>query len=202
MRPVQTIATVVFTVAIVIAGCTTHATRPAVHPSPTPDTVVATPVPKHPTPAPKPPGPSPRGPIDRAPAPRPVLADGRYDAYIRTVDLGRNQLVVDLVQVFHDQAATEAFIADGKPRDAAQTVKGYIRNQNPRLRTLPMAGDLRVDVIRGHDTQDGCDGPILLHKLDVLISDVSFHTPTLYFTLTVIGGVVHHIKEASIQPAC
>jgi hypothetical protein len=131
-----------------------------------------------------------------------VLADGRYDAYIRTVDLGRNQMVVDLIQVFHGQAAAEAFIADGKPRDAAQTVEGYIRNQNPRLRTLPLAPDLRVDVVRGHDTENGCDGPVFLHNLKMLISDVSYHTATLYFTLTVAGGAVHHIKEISIQPAC
>jgi hypothetical protein len=198
MRPVRTIAAVVLATAIVVTGCTTHST--AVHPSPTPNTVGAAPAPTPPTP--KPPGPSPRGPIDRVPPPRPVLADGHYDAYIRTVDLGRNQLVVDLIQVFHDQAATDAAIADGKPRDAAQSLNTYIRNHNPRLRTLPLARDLRVDVVRGHDSEDGCDGPILLHKLNMLISDVSFHTPTLYFTLTVTGGAVHYIKEVSTQPAC
>ena len=47
------------------------------------------------------------------PAPRPVLADGRYDSYIRTVDRHRNQLTVDLVQVFQGQAARDAAIADG-----------------------------------------------------------------------------------------
>jgi hypothetical protein len=81
-------------------------------------------------------------------------------------------------------------------------VEGYIRNQNPRLRTLPMAPDLLVDVVRGHDTENSCDGPAFLHNLNMLVSDVSLHTPTLYFTLTVAGGAVHHIKDTSIQPAC
>jgi hypothetical protein len=31
----------------------------------------------------------------------PVLADGRYDAYIRQVNTRGDYLVVDLVQVFH-----------------------------------------------------------------------------------------------------
>ena len=73
------------------------------------------------------------------PAPRPVLADGRYDSYIRTVDRHRNQLTVDLVQVFQGQAARDAAIADGMAPDKAQYLGVYARNQNPRLRTLPLA---------------------------------------------------------------
>src|SRR5918996_5176080 len=46
----------------------------------------------------------------------PVLPDGPHDAYIRQVDKGRNRIVVDVVQVFHDDAAVEAAIADGQSR--------------------------------------------------------------------------------------
>src|SRR6266568_4227023 len=174
MRPAKIFAAVLVTAAVVATGAyLAHAT--ATHP------VAAAPT---------------------VPAPRPALADSRYDAYIRTVDLGRNQVVVDLIQVFHDDAATQAAIADGKPRDAAQGLNTYIRNHNPRLRTLPLARDLQVDVLRGNETADGCGGPSLIHKLNMLISDVSFHSPNLYFTLTVNGGAVHHIKEVATQPAC
>jgi hypothetical protein len=38
--------------------------------------------------------------------------------------------------------------------------------------------------------------------MSVLISDVSVHSPNLYFTLTVAGGAVQHIKEVPTQPAC
>jgi hypothetical protein len=51
-------------------------------------------------PAPKP-TPTLKVAIDRVP----VLADGRYDSYVRTVDTNRQRLVVDLVQVFQGQAA-------------------------------------------------------------------------------------------------
>jgi hypothetical protein len=210
MRPAKIFAAVLVTAAVVATGAyLAHAT--ATHPvaaAPTVPVAIAptTSTPTAPTliakPSPQPPDSAPDVPIDRVPAPRPALADSRYDAYIRTVDLGRNQVVVDLIQVFHDDAATQAAIADGKPRDAAQGLNTYIRNHNPRLRTLPLARDLQVDVLRGNETADGCGGPSLIHKLNMLISDVSFHSPNLYFTLTVNGGAVHHIKEVATQPAC
>jgi hypothetical protein len=53
--------------------------------------------------------------------------------------------VVDLVQVLHDQAA----VADGQPRDTARYLTTWVRNQNPRLRTLAPAGDARVDLLGG-----------------------------------------------------
>jgi hypothetical protein len=48
--------------------------------------------------------------------------------------------VVDLVQVVDGQAATDAAIADGVPGDKAQYLGVDVRNQHPRLRTLPLAG--------------------------------------------------------------
>jgi hypothetical protein len=133
-----------------VTGCAAYST--ADHPSPAPNPPVRNappidlPAPRIPTPAPKPP-------IDRVP----VLADGRYDAYIRRVEHpyegGTSRLVVDLVQVFHDQAAVDAAVANGQSRDTAQVLSTYVRNQNPRLRTLPLAGDVRLN-LRG-----GCEEP-------------------------------------------
>jgi hypothetical protein len=133
------------------------------------------------------------------PAPRPVLADGRYDSYIRTVDRHRNQLVVDLVQVFQAQAARDAAIADGMTPDKAQYLGVYVRNQNPRLRTLPLARDLRLD-LRGGD----CEAP-RNHQLAKLATDaraMSGSIHTYYFTLTVRGGAVHQVQEFLAINAC
>jgi len=135
MRPVRIIATIVLAAAVAATGCTAWSAA-VDQPAPTPPPVDR--------PAPPTPNPAPRSP---APAPTPpVLADGHYDAYIRTVDRRRDRVVVDLVQVLHDQAAVDAAIADGRPRDLARYLSIYVRNQNPRLRTLPLAGDLRVDL--------------------------------------------------------
>src|SRR5215211_1366071 len=142
-----------------------------------------TPAPKQPTPVPEP----------------PVLADGRYDAYIRQVDTRGDYLVVDLVQVFHDQVAVNAAIADGTPRDSAQYLGVYVRNQNPRLRTLPLAGDLRLD-LRGGD----CEAPVS-HQLTKLATDaraMSGSVHTYYFALSVGAGSVHQVQEFLAINAC
>jgi hypothetical protein len=212
MRPARIIAAVTLAAAAAVAGsyvAVSTAHRSAAAPTapvtasslqPTPMHPVDLPQPPGPTsPGPTSPGPTSPGPIDRVPAPRPVLADGRYDSYIRTVDTGRNRLVVDLVQVFQNKAAVDAAITDGMARDPAQYLSVYVRNQNPRLRTLPLARDLRLD-LRGGD----CEAP-LNHQLAKLASDahlMSGSTHTYYFTLTVTGGAVHQIQETLAINAC
>jgi hypothetical protein len=193
MRPAPIIAAVVFAAAVAVTGCTAHAT--ADHPAAAPETPAAappvTPAPTPPTPAATPPVLAPKQPT---PAPQPpVLTDGRYDAYLRQVNTRGDYLVVDLVQVFHDQAAVDAAIADGKPGGTAQYLSTYVRNHNPRLRTLPLAGDLRVDLL------GGCEEPVS-HTLSKLAADA--RTGGYYFTLTVSGGAVHRIQEHIEGNAC
>jgi hypothetical protein len=199
MRPARTIAAVTLAAAAVVTG--SYLAVSTAHPSAAAPTTPVTAPPLQPTPTrpvdlPQPPRPTP--PVDR-PAPRPVLADGRYDSYIRTVDSRRNRLVVDLVQVFDGQAARDAAIADGMARDKAQYLGVYARNQNPRLRTLPLARDLRLD-LRGGD----CEAP-LNHQLTKLAADarsMSGSTHTYYFTLTVRAGAVHQVQEFLAINAC
>ena len=201
MRPVRTIAVVVFVAAIAITGCAAYS---AVQPSPSPPAVDQAPLPvtdgPAPVPAPAPaPTPTPKPPID----PVPVLADGRYDAYIRRVevpiDYGTSQLVVDLVQVFQGQAAVDAAIADGISHDQAQVLGVYVRNHTPRLRTLPLANDVRLD-LRGGD----CEAPTS-HQLAKLMADaraMSGSQHTYYFTLTVTGVAVDRVQEFLAINAC
>jgi hypothetical protein len=186
MRPVRIITAVVFAAAIAVTGCAAHST--AVNPSVTP--VVDAPAPPAPSPAPKPiPAP--------APAPKPpVLADGHHDAYIRQVDAGRDRLVVDVVQVFHDQAAVDAAIADGQSRDTAQYLSTYVRNQNPRLRTLPLVGNVQVELLGGE-----CEAP-LSHKLSELTAHARSGVYHYYYALTVTGGAVQRIQELRTGNAC
>ncbi len=199
MRPAKIFAAVLLTAAVAATGVViahSTATRPA---AAAPTVPVAT-APTVPTlidkRSPQRPGhQTPDVPIDRVPAPRPVLADGRYDAYINKVDTGHHQVVVDLVQVFQDQAAVQAAIADGTPRDKAQYLYVYVRNQNPRLRTLPLAGDVRIDLWRT------CDGP---KPVSVLLAKLASNARLgwYYYTLTVTDGTVHQIKETFKGNAC
>ena len=188
MRPVRIITAVVFAAAVAVTGCAAHST--AVNPPVTP--VVDAPTPPAPKPIPVP-----------VPTPKaPVLADGRYDAYISRVEVlyegGTSRLVVDLVQVFDGQAARDAAIADGVTRDKAQYLGVYVRNHNPRLRTLQLADDLRLD-LRG-----GCEAP-LSHQLAALAADARARSGvdhTYYFTLTVAGGAVHRVQQFVGINAC
>ena len=127
----------------------------------------------------------------------PVLPDGPHDAYIRQVDKGRNSIVVDVVQVFHDDAAVKAAIADGQSRDQARYLSTYVRNQNPRLRTLPLAANLRVQL------RDSCGDPstdraALLTKLAANARQEGVY----YYRLTVSGGAVQRIQERLAVNAC
>jgi hypothetical protein len=189
MRPVRTAAACLFAAAVAVTGCTARA---AVHPSAAPAApAAAAPA----TPASQPPEATPSRTVGRAP----VLSDGNYDAYLRTVDQRHNRLVVDLVQVFHGQAAVTAAVADGQPRDTAQYLSTYVRNQNPLLRTLPLARDLRLD-LRGGD----CEAP-RSQQLSKLAADarlMSGTTHTYYFTLTVTSGAVHRVQELLAINAC
>ena len=197
MRPARIITAVTLAAAIVTGSYLAVSTA---RPSAAAPTAPVTAPPHQATPPvdlPKPPSPTP--PVLRVPAPRPVLADGRYDSYLRTLDSRRNQLVVDLVQVLDGQAARDAAIADGIARDKAQYLGVYVRNQNPRLRTLPLARDLRLD-LRGGD----CEAP-RNHQLAKLAADaraMSGPIHTYYFTLTVRAGAVHQVQEFLAINAC
>jgi len=194
MRPVRIIAAVTLATAALATGSYLAVTT--AHPSAAaPTTPVTAPIlqPTPPVDPPKPPDPT------RRVLQKPVLADGRYDSYIRTVDRDHNRLVVDLVQVFQGQAAIDAAIADGLPRDQAQVLYVWVRNQNPRLRTLAMASDLQIDLLPGDCIESRN------HQLAKLLKDsrtISNSRPAYYFTLTVAGGAVHQIKEDKTFNAC
>jgi hypothetical protein len=125
----------------------------------------------------------------------PALPDGPADAYITRVDPGRNRIVVDVVQVFHDRAAVQAAIADGRSPSEARYLTTWVRNQNPRLRTLPLADGLRVDLRQACDEPAG--GPTVLDRLAA-----NARSGAYYYTLTVSDGTVQRIQEHLAINAC
>jgi hypothetical protein len=127
----------------------------------------------------------------------PALTDGKHDAFIRKLDTRGGTVVVDVVQVFKDKAAVDAAIQDGKPRDAAQYLPVYVRNQNPRLRTLPLASGFRVDLL------GGCEDSTLSRQalLDKLAGNAKI-AGVYYYTLTVKDGAVQRIDEHLAINAC
>jgi len=105
--------------------------------------------------------------------------------------------VVDLVQVFTGKAAVRAAIEDGMDRSAAEVRDTYVRNQNDRLRTLEMAGGVRLNLI------GSCESTGQEALFTKLIKDATYGQGHLfYYTLQVQGGMVQRIDEHQAQPAC
>jgi hypothetical protein len=128
----------------------------------------------------------------------PVLPDGDTPAYITKVDRANDRIVVDVVQVFHDDQAVKAAIADGKPASEAKYLTGWVRNQNSRLRTLPLAGNVDVRLL------GGCEGSG--KDRDAVLTQLADHAKrkggAWYFDLTVAGGKVTKIQERLAANAC
>jgi hypothetical protein len=132
-----------------------------------------------------------------AAAAAPALANGDHDAYITKVDQAGNRIVVDVVQVFHDDKAVQAAVADGKAPSDAKYLTTWVRNENPRLRTLPLAGNLVVQ-LRGTCGEPAKDRDALLTKL----AANARLDGTYYYTLTVADGKVRRIQEQLAVNAC
>jgi hypothetical protein len=125
-----------------------------------------------------------------------VLPEGTTPAYITRVDAANDRVVVDVVQVFHDDEAVKAAIADGKPAAQAKYLTGWIRNENQRLRTVPLAGNLDVKLMGSCEDTDS--RAAVLKRL----ADHAKRKGSYYFDLTVAGGKVTGIQERMVINAC
>jgi hypothetical protein len=177
-------------VGLALATRPAPARAPAPVAAPTQDTVAT------------PPGPAPRQPAaghgtaapTASPAPKPVLADESYDGYVRRVDVAHRKIVVDLVQVFEGDAAVKAAAEDGQ---AGWVADWYVRNQNSLLRTLPVAGDVRLRFYRTCEGEGGA--PPSLSELGERIAK---YQRTFYYHFTVRDGMVQRMEERLSHPAC
>jgi hypothetical protein len=124
-----------------------------------------------------------------------ALPDGTHTAYLTKVDQVNHRLVVDVVQVFEGDRAVKEAIADGKPRSEAQYLTTWVRNENPRLRTLPMASGVVVKLWNSCEEDAG-------HNLFTVLSANASQKGTYYYALTVSHGKVTQIQERLAINAC
>jgi hypothetical protein len=124
----------------------------------------------------------------------PVLPEGTTSAYITKV--ASDRVMVDVVQVFHDDQAVKAAIADGTSPAKARYYTGWVRNENPRLRTVPLAANLDVKLLGG--CEDTGDRAAVLTQL----ADHAKRKGSYYFDLTVASGKVTRIQERLAANAC
>lgn len=99
-------------------------------------------------PDPAPDAPDPDAP-DPDPGAEPIIADGRHPTYLTGIDVAGRTLTFDVIQFLTGDEAIAAFRED-EPEDPDGTPPNdyHIRNVNPLLRTLPVAPDVTVRVVR------------------------------------------------------
>jgi hypothetical protein len=186
MRPIRTIATALLVASLAMAGCgrsqpNDGATEPSGPPAAT-----APPVTKAPAPG------------DSTNTPPVVLVDGRHTVYLKAVDPNRRTIRFDLIQVYGgDDALREAAKdhPEASPEQVRQWVPNgdYIRNINPKLRTLPVPSDAPITVItlawgNGHNSSE--------EHIPVTLAKLATYMPTgLPFSITVRHGQVVKIAE-------
>ena len=125
-----------------------------------------------------------------------VLADGVYPTFVRGVDVHGATITVDVLQIFVGAEAHQAAIEDGVPWNDVRFDPVYIRNENPLLRTLPVARDAHIKLLAT------CEAPSRSIGLRRLLDEITPPTDTFYYEVTIDGGDVVGIVEKIAIAAC
>jgi hypothetical protein len=129
MRPIRPIATALLVASLAVAGCARSQPDQGATPTSTP-----------PVEAPATTAPATTGGTAKAePA---VLVDGRHPVIIKSVDADRRRITFDLIQLYLGQDAAREAAKDHQESPPPNDV--YLRNVNPRLRTLPVRSDATI----------------------------------------------------------
>ena len=122
-----------------------------------------------------------------------VLEDGRHLVLIKTVDPGRRTVTFDLLQWFEGEAAAKAAAEDGEESPPPNDY--YIRNVNPRLRTLPVATGARLTLTRQTLGQGGGNAA---GGVPVDLAALAANGRDHLFWATVQGGRIQRLEEQYI----
>jgi hypothetical protein len=129
----------------------------------------------------------------------PVLEDGRHPTYLVELDVPGREVTFDLIQFLTGDEAITAYREDTPEDPEGDPPNDYfIRNDNPRLRTLPIAGDVAVTVVRLGDASGAGSVPSSFEELrDHLDENPSAEGRLAWnpYWLTVEGGEVVSIDE-------
>jgi hypothetical protein len=98
-----------------------------------------------------------------------VLADGRHPVCLTAIDPDSGTITFDLVQWYHGEDTAREAAKDHQESPPPNDY--YIRNVNPKLRTLPTAADATITVNNLLNTQQPT--PVSLAKLATLTQDRS-----------------------------
>jgi hypothetical protein len=181
MRPIRTIGTALLIASLAVAGCARSQPDQAPPPADQPPAATTAPAPKAPA--------ATGGPTTRQPV---VLPDGRHPVRITTVDPDRHRITVDLIQFYWGEDATREAAKDHQESPPPNDY--YIRNINPRLRTLSVLADAPITcntLTAGYTGSATKDIRLPLWRLAILVPSRG----TGPFWITVRDGQVVRIAE-------
>ena len=115
------------------------------------------------------------------------LDNGRHPVLVKRVTMAGRTVTVDLVQWFTGEAAAKAAAEDGKESPPPNDY--YIRNVNPRLRTLPLATNARLTLTAQTAGQGGSD------PVQVDLARLAASGRNHLFWATVQGGRIQRLEE-------
>ena len=117
------------------------------------------------------------------------LENGRHPVVLERVDVAGRTVTFDLVQWFTGDAATKAAAEDGEESPPPNDY--YIRNVNPRLRTLPLASGARLTLTR----QTLGQGGNATEGVEVDLAKLAASGREHLFWATVQGGRILRLEE-------
>jgi hypothetical protein len=178
MRPIRTIATALLVASLAVVGCGRSQPDEAPPPADQPPAVTAAPAPKAPAPT--------------TPTRQPVvLVDGRHPVFLKTVDPAGRLITFDLIQLYFGEEAKREELKDHDTQYPAPN-EVYLRNVNPRLRTLPVPVEATITVLDNNLAP--VKEPVSLAKLAAVMPRQS----SMPFWITVRHGQVVRIAEQYI----
>jgi hypothetical protein len=176
MRPIRTIATALLIASLAVTGCARSQPDQAPPPADQPPAAAPAPAPTS-------------GPTTRQPV---VLPDGRHPVRITTVDPDQYRITFDLIQFYWGEDAAREAAKDHQESPPPNDY--YIRNINPRLRTLPVRADATITcntLTAGYTGSVTKDVPVQLYRLAIVLPPT--YSPP--FWITVRHGQVVRIAE-------
>jgi hypothetical protein len=126
-----------------------------------------------------------------------ALTDGVYPTFVRAVDVEGGTITVDVLEVFVGEAEQhQAAIEDGVDWEYFMYDPVYVRNDNPLLRTLPVAWDARIHFY------GWCDYPSRWAGLTELRKEAASSGEGWYYEITIVDGEIVGIEQKVASSGC
>jgi hypothetical protein len=126
-----------------------------------------------------------------------ALADGVYETFVRAVDVRGAEITVDVIEVFVGESEQhQAAIEDGVDWYYFKYDPIYVRNNNPLLRKLPVAWDVRILFF------GWCDYPERWAGLTELREEAASSGEGWYYEITIADGDVVGIEQKEALSGC